>query len=67
MFRLTLAVFALFVSVSVSPSTFALRASTDKQSPQPAATAFERLKAMEGEWIDVSGAFGAKGAVVATY
>ncbi|HYB94948.1 MAG TPA: hypothetical protein VEC39_08235 [Vicinamibacterales bacterium] len=37
------------------------------QGPQPAATAFERLKAMEGEWVDVNGAFGTKGAVVATY
>jgi hypothetical protein len=37
------------------------------QAPQPAATAFDRLKAMEGEWIDVTGAFGKKGAVVATY
>ena len=37
------------------------------QGPQPAASAFERLKAMEGEWIDVTGAFGTKGAVVATY
>jgi hypothetical protein len=37
------------------------------QSPEPAASAFERLKAMEGEWIDVTGAFGKKGAVVATY
>jgi len=37
------------------------------QGPAPAASAFERLKAMEGEWIDMTGAFGAKGAVVATY
>jgi len=66
MFRLSLAVFAL-VSVTVSASTFAFRATADTQSPQPAASAFERLKAMEGEWIDVTGAFGAKGAVVATY
>src|SRR5687767_14860957 len=66
MFRLTLTVFAL-VSVTVSASTFALRATAEKQSPQPAASAFERFKAMEGEWIDVTGAFGAKGAVVATY
>lgn len=34
---------------------------------QPAATAFDRFKQMEGEWIDVDGAFGKKGAVVATY
>jgi hypothetical protein len=67
MFRMTLAMCALLVSVTVSASTFAFQASVDKQSPQPAASAFERLKAMEGEWIDVSGAFGAKGAVVATY
>ena len=67
MFRPTPAVFALFVSVAVSASTFAVWASADEQSPQPAATAFERLTAMEGEWIDVTGAFGAKGAVVATY
>jgi hypothetical protein len=37
------------------------------QGPTPAATAFDRLKAMEGEWIDVTGAFGKKGVVVATY
>ena len=56
MFRLTLAALALVVSASLSA-----------QGPQPAASAFERLKAMEGDWIDVSGAFGQKGAVVATY
>src|SRR5918995_3683440 len=65
MCRLTLTAIALVVSVSAS--TFALRASAEEQSPQPAASAFERLKAMEGEWIDVTGAFGAKGAVVASY
>ena len=36
-------------------------------APQAAASAFDRLKAMEGEWIDLNGAFGKKGAVVATY
>ena len=41
--------------------------SASAQSPQPAASVFDRLKAMEGEWIDVTGAFGTKGAVVATY
>jgi hypothetical protein len=56
MFRVTLTVTALVLSVAVSA-----------QSPQPAASAFDRLKAMDGEWIDVTGAFGAKGAVVATY
>ena len=33
----------------------------------PAADAFERLKSLEGEWIDVDGIFGAKGAVAVTY
>lgn len=37
------------------------------QAPQPAASAFDRLKAMQGEWIDVTGAFGKKGEVVAVY
>jgi hypothetical protein len=55
MVRVTL-VFALVMTASLSA-----------QSPQPAASAFERLKAMEGEWIDVTGAFGKKDAVVATY
>lgn len=32
-----------------------------------AAQALEKLKALEGEWIDVDGAFGAKGAVAVTY
>jgi hypothetical protein len=36
-------------------------------SSQPAATAFERLKALEGEWVDVEGVFGTKGAVAVTY
>lgn len=56
MFRLTLASLALVLSVTVSA-----------QGPQPASSAFERLKAMEGEWIDANGAFGKKGALVATY
>ena len=55
MIRSTVTAVAVLLSVSV----FA-------QSPQPAASAFERLKAMEGEWVDVTGAFGARGAVVAT-
>ena len=33
----------------------------------PAANAFERLKSLEGEWIDVEGVFGTKGAVAVTY
>ena len=57
MFRLTAALFAILV----------LATPLSAQAPQPAATAFERFKAMEGEWIDVTGAFGKKGAVVAVY
>jgi hypothetical protein len=30
-------------------------------------SAFERLKALEGDWVDVDGAFGKKGAVAVTY
>ena len=66
MFRVTLSAIALLVSAAVLPPTLALRAA-GTQTPQPAASAFERLKAMEGEWVDVSGAFGQKGAVVAVY
>lgn len=56
MIRMSFALLAVFLSVSLSA-----------QGPQPAASAFERLKAMEGEWIDLTGVFGTKGAVVATY
>lgn len=37
------------------------------QGPPPASSAFDRLKAMEGEWIDQTGALGKKGAVAVTY
>lgn len=33
----------------------------------PAATAFERLKALSGDWIDTDGTFGKKGEVAVTY
>jgi len=36
------------------------------QNP-PATDAFERLKRLEGEWIDVDGILGPKGAVAVTY
>ncbi|HWI17403.1 MAG TPA: hypothetical protein VNT81_06635 [Vicinamibacterales bacterium] len=58
MFRVTTVVTAVLISSLIPVSA---------QSPQPAATAFERLKAMAGEWTDETGAFGTKGAVVATY
>ena len=34
---------------------------------QSAGPAFDRLKALEGDWIDVEGVFGKKGAVAITY
>ena len=34
---------------------------------QPAASAFDRFKALAGEWIDADGGAGAKGQVVVTY
>jgi hypothetical protein len=37
------------------------------QAKSPALQAFEKLKALEGEWIDVDGAFGQKGKVAVTY
>jgi hypothetical protein len=59
MFRVSVAAFVAML--------FAGFTAVAAQSPAPAASAFERLTAMEGEWIDVTGAFGKKGAVVATY
>jgi hypothetical protein len=55
------------IRVSVTLLAVLLPVALSAQGPQPAASAFERLTAMEGEWIDVTGALGAKGAVVATY
>jgi hypothetical protein len=37
------------------------------QTKSPAVLGFDRLKALEGEWIDVDGTFGTKGAVAITY
>jgi hypothetical protein len=37
------------------------------QDARPGASAFESFKALSGEWIDVDGAAGPKGAVLATY
>jgi hypothetical protein len=42
-------------------------AATGAQQKSAALQGFERLKALEGEWIDVEGTFGAKGAVAVTY
>ena len=53
--------------ISGALSVLVLITPLSAQTPQPAAAAFDRLKAMQGEWIDVTGAFGKKGEVVAVY
>ena len=48
----------------------ALAAAANAQAPatkSPALQGLEKLKALQGDWIDVDGAFGTKGAVAATY
>ena len=37
------------------------------QAPNPAVQGFERLKALQGDWIDADGVFGEKGKVAVTY
>ena len=65
MFRTAFVALAILGSTAGGGSVAAL--ANGEQAPEPAAPAFERLKAMEGEWIDLTGVFGKKGAVVATY
>jgi hypothetical protein len=45
----------------------ALAAAGTAQTTSPSEAGFERLKAMQGEWIDVDGVFGEKGKVAASY
>jgi hypothetical protein len=52
---------------AVAAAALFLTGSSNAQGTSPAASAFERLKALEGEWVDADGAFGAKGAVAVTY
>ena len=40
---------------------------TMAQSQSPAVEGFERLKSLEGDWIDADGVFGEKGKVAVTY
>jgi len=56
----------LLAALAFAVPTFSLGDTAHAQDT-PAATAFERLKALEGEWIDVEGIFGTKGAVAVTY
>ena len=44
-----------------------LAAAGTAQTKSPAEAGFDRLKAMQGDWIDVDGVFGEKGKVAATY
>jgi hypothetical protein len=44
-----------------------LTAAGGAQSKSPAAQGFDRLKALEGDWIDADGIFGEKGRVAVTY
>ena len=44
-----------------------LTAAGGAQSKSPAAQGFEKLKALEGDWIDADGIFGEKGKVAVTY
>jgi hypothetical protein len=53
----------LIVIVSLASLTAAVGA----QSKSPAAQGFDRLKALEGDWIDADGIFGEKGKVAVTY
>jgi hypothetical protein len=54
---------ALAIIVAVATATAVLSA----QSKSAAAEGLEKLKALHGDWIDVDGAFGRKGAVAITY
>jgi hypothetical protein len=61
MMRTTVLTLLVIATTSVAVGT---------QSPStasPSTQGFARLKALEGEWIDVDGVFGKKGAVAATY
>ena len=58
------ALFCTTVAVAaLSGTTIARQATT----PSAAQRGFDRLKALRGEWIDVDGAFGVKGAVAVRY
>ena len=37
------------------------------QAKSPAVAGFDKLKALEGQWVDADGVFGEKGKVVVTY
>lgn len=53
--------------VAAAAGMLGLTLAGDAQTKTPAALGFDRLKALEGEWIDVDGIFGTKGAVAVTY
>jgi hypothetical protein len=55
----------MIVIAVVCQVALALTGGAETQSP--AAQGFDRLKALEGEWIDADGVFGDKGKVAVTY
>lgn len=56
------------VATLASLALLAVAAPTDAQGDAlPAAAAFDKLKALAGDWIDLDGAFGMKGKVAVSY
>jgi hypothetical protein len=53
----------------LAPIALAIAAATAgaQSTVQPAAASFDKLKALAGDWIDLDGTLGAKGAVAVTY
>jgi hypothetical protein len=56
--------FAVIAALAALVTPPSLRAQAEAQ---PAAVAFDKLKALAGDWIDQDGAFGMKGKVAVTY
>jgi len=52
--------FAAIAAIAALAATPSLSAQAEAQ---PAAAAFDKLKALAGDWIDLDGAFGMKGKV----
>jgi hypothetical protein len=53
--------------LTISMVSIGFLAALTAQTKSPAVQGLDRLKALEGEWIDVEGVFGEKGKVVVTY
>jgi hypothetical protein len=57
----------LSLAVAVSSATAVALSAAPKSAALPAATAFDRMKGLVGEWIDVDGAYGLKNQVAVSY